>query len=707
MARGNPTRRLRVSLAAALATGLATAGLAVVASLGAAPAAHAQTVPSDDLRTYVLFAQEELAFKGGQGNHGPSIIDGGNIGVNAAGFIRGNDYRLNLCANAQVVMSDDTMVVGDTARLGDSSTPTLECDLFEAFVNTGAPNNETPRSGPPLTFQPPVIKSAPDFPDFACDPGNPVTVPAQGSLTMSPDTYGAVNWQNGTTITLTAGTYTMCRITTGQNVTVITEPGVVLQVAQDFLINDNMDFDGDDCTTIPRVYVAAEGVDANSNAVRFGQDSEIWGHFWVPDGRLNLGNQTTLHGTFWSQSMASDFNVDVEYCAPPDPQPPTGEITVTKQVTGDTEGAPPDAQFTIHYNCTIPGRGIEDALDGQFTIAAGETLTFTGVQVGTTCTATEVETPDPLPGYVFDPPVITPDTVTVTEEGETVEVAVENPVREVFGALEVTKTVSGDTGGVAPDSVFGFALDCTDDAFDDTFELAAGETFTSDPIRVAVTCTVTETEVPDPLPGFVHGDPVFSPDPPTVTIGAENQTVTLSVDNPVVEEVGRLQVTKRVTGDVEGYVPDSVFGFALDCSDDAFDDTFELAAGDSLTTDDITLGVTCTVAETDVPDPLPGFAYDDAVYTPDPPTVSVTTAGQVVTVTAENRLVGPPVGPFEPTSPPPEPPAAPFVPAGPAAPTIPETGAQVGPPLLLGTALLTAGVLLLAGSRRWRRRDQA
>ncbi len=552
------SRRTRSAWTVALVTLAAAVGV-----LGSASPAAAQ--PSDDLSSYVLFGFDELDFKGGQGNHGPSIIDGGNVGVNGIGFIRGNDYRLNICANAQVVMSDNTFVVSDTARMGDTSTPRQECDFHEAFVNTGARNNEDPRTGPAQPFTPPPIKATPDFPDYTCDPGNPLTVPAQGTATMTPGNYGAVTWQNGTTITLTAGTYTMCRITTGQHVTVITEPGVVLQVAQDFLINDDMAFDGSDCGTIPQVFVRGDEVGANNNAVRFGQDSEIWGHFYVPDDRLNLGNQTSLHGTFWARAIGSDFNVDVEYCPPPHPPPDTGDISVTKVLTGDVAGAPPNGTYRIHYNCEIPGPGVRNALDGAFDIVPGETLTFTGVQVGTTCVATEIDVPVPRPGYVFDPPVITPDTVVVGQPGQVVEVRVENPLRAAFGTIEVAKQISGDADGHVPGSVFGFALDCEDDTFDTTFDLEAGETFTSDPIHVRVPCTVTETSTPDARPGFVYDDPTFDPDPAVVRIAEENAVVRVQVDNPIRErgtgpdtgtdpDTGEVTVPTTVPAGVEGRV---------------------------------------------------------------------------------------------------------------------------------------------------------
>jgi len=523
-----PQARRGAALGAAIL--LATTGLVITT----APPAQAQPDPDPDITSYVLFGFDELDFKGGQGNHGPSIIDGGNIGVNESGFIRGNDYRMNICANAQMVMSDNTMVVSDTLRMGDKSTPRQECDVYRVFNNTGANNNEQSRTGPARPFVPPPIAATPPLPAYTCNPGNPFTVPANGSATMSPGVYGAVNWQNATTVTLTAGTYTMCRITTGQHVTVITQPGVVLQVAQDFLINDDMRFDGSDCNDIPIVYVRGDGVSSNSNTVRFGQDSEVWGHFYTPNGRLNLGNQTDLHGTFWAQSIGSDFNVDVEYCPPPLPEPETGTIIVAKLVTGDKAGLPAGAKFTVSYNCSIPGPGVRNALDGHFKLTPGQVRRFTDVQVGTTCTARESRRTQPLPGYVWEPAEFVPSrTVTITAAGQRVGLVIKNPLRAVFGTIRVHKEVTGDSGGYVPGSRFGFSLDCEDNAFDTSFSLAAGETFLSDPVRVGVPCTVRETGLPRARAGFHYQQPVLTPASGQVTISQEDQTVTVQVDNPL------------------------------------------------------------------------------------------------------------------------------------------------------------------------------
>jgi hypothetical protein len=154
------------------------------------------------------------------------------------------------------------------------------------------------------------------------------------------------------------------------------------------------------------------------------------------------------------------------------------------------------------------------------------------VQVGTTCTVREIDPPDPPPGFVFDTPTISPgNPITVGEAGELVEVVVDNPLREIFGRIEVRKLVTGAPGGYPPDAAFAFRLDCDNDAFDAAFTLVAGQAFVSEPIRVGTTCTVTEVSRPSAASGFVDLPVSYRPSPPTVTVQTEGEVVAVQVTN--------------------------------------------------------------------------------------------------------------------------------------------------------------------------------
>jgi len=66
------------------------------------------------------------------------------------------------------------------------------------------------------------------------------------------------------------------------------------------------------------------GVGSNDATVSFGKNTIIYGCFWAPYGKMNLGHSTDLYGKFWADRIGSDWNVNMELCGnPPLPVAPT------------------------------------------------------------------------------------------------------------------------------------------------------------------------------------------------------------------------------------------------------------------------------------------------------------------------------------------------------------------------------------------------
>jgi hypothetical protein len=101
-----------------------------------------------------------------------------------------------------------------------------------------------------------------------------------------------------------------------------------------------------------------------------------------------------------------------------------GSLSVTKNLSGAVEGYVEASTFGFTLDC--PGT----EFDESFTLEAGDTETFAGIPLGTTCTVAEVSRPDPVPGYEYGEPVLDPEngTVTVDSTTEPVTVTVENPL---------------------------------------------------------------------------------------------------------------------------------------------------------------------------------------------------------------------------------------------------------------------------------------
>ena len=265
--------------------------------------------PSRDINTYVLFALSEINFKGRNANPSRGFIRGGNVGVNNPDphGINHDPYApvLSLGANGAVVMDDGSQVVADTVRLGDE---TSVWNLFANEVQTSF-NPAVLRDPPRTPFTAPIIAPA-NLP--ACPPFSPgtqnVTVPKGGPLVLAPGSYGDVRVQDNGILTLGSGIYNFKSFNNGKKVRILTDPGTDVRVAEDMSTNDGSFVGPADCA---RFCVRSDNVSHNDATVSFGRNTEIHGQFYAPNGRINLGHSTDLFGRFWSDTVSSDFNVNV------------------------------------------------------------------------------------------------------------------------------------------------------------------------------------------------------------------------------------------------------------------------------------------------------------------------------------------------------------------------------------------------------------
>ena len=163
-----------------------------------------------------------------------------------------------------------------------------------------------------------------------------------------------------------------------------------------------------------------------------------------------------------------------------------GGFSVTKKVTGETDGYVPDSRFTIAYDC---GGGVSGALQ----IIDGETAEVGSFPRGTVCHLAEIAKPAPSDAsYRYGSESWDPsDTVTITDEDRVAAVVLTNPIERVLGSFTVTEKVTGETAGYVPGSTFTVGYECGGDVTG-TLTLADGETETVGPLPIGDTCRLTE-----------------------------------------------------------------------------------------------------------------------------------------------------------------------------------------------------------------------
>jgi uncharacterized surface anchored protein len=323
-------------------------------------------------------------------------------------------------------------------------------------------------------------------------------------------------------------------------------------------------------------------------------------------------------GPKWAFTALSPSQVTI-----PDPADPavsvavtdtrlTGEVTLTKQVTGDLQVAA--ATFTIDLDCT--GTAFDSSHDLTVTPpATSESLVVTGLPVGLQCSASESASP---PGWT--PVPFSPATFTVPGAGAAgVTVTAVNSL--TTGSVTLAKSTSE---AVPADTDFALTLDCDGGDFDATevVTVTAGQTTGSvavDNLPVGVVCNVTE---PSPPLGWS----LDSVSPAQVTVAAGPAQVVTVANVP---DLGDFTITKVLTGAIEDGA--GTFTFRLDCTNDLYDRDVDLTVASGQATASVQVpavpkGTVCDITEVD-----PGPRWSEVSISP-----AAVTVGVDATVTATN-----------------------------------------------------------------------
>lgn len=357
--------------------------------------------------------------------------------------------------------------------------------------------------------------------------------------------------------------------------------------------------------------------------------------------------------------------------------PNKGSLQISKKVTG--RGGDANASFTFTVKLTdkndapVSGTysGVTFGADGtaQVALKGGQSLTLTGIPMGTHYTVTEDKADQD--GYTT---TATNDTGTITTSTQRVTFTNDRGA----GDLTVSKTVSGNLGDKNKAFTFTVALDDTsingtygDMTFIDgvaEFTLKHGESATATGLPEGVKYTVVESDN-DGYTVTKTGD--------TGTI-VENETQTAAFENHM--DAGDLTVTKTVTGDGD---KQKDFIFTVTLSDKSINGTygdmtfvngvatFTLRDGGHKTASGLPVGVTYTVTES-------GNEGYTVTKTGDTGTISADSACVAAftnDMQKEEETPGTPENPSTPGNPAtPQSPENPQNPSTPANPNAPKTG---------------------------------
>ncbi len=304
--------------------------LVVLAVLGLMPStsrAASPLQPPRDIRSYVLFAYDEMILKGAVGAIDRGYIRGGDIGVNYPDRGQDGSPSLSYATLGPVIMDAGSNAVADSVRA--SNAQGVFFNLFANAVN--ASFDPTILGAGPVPFTTPIIAAA-DLPVLPFTPGRALTDDAgdvqvggtgfPSPHSLAPGAYRDVRVNDRCTLNLGDGVYDFRSFSVGTNVTVNVTDRTVIQIDRDWHVNDGLQF-GVGTRAGARVYLGALGFPATGlPAVNFAHRSELHMQFFSPAGWMDMGGINQLHGRYWAQRITGDASNDVTLQEPPPDDPP-------------------------------------------------------------------------------------------------------------------------------------------------------------------------------------------------------------------------------------------------------------------------------------------------------------------------------------------------------------------------------------------------
>ncbi len=309
-----------------------------------------------------------------------------------------------------------------------------------------------------------------------------------------------------------------------------------------------------------------------------------------------------------------------------------GSVTVSKSLTGETVG------FTGGSDAIFPVTLVCDSVNyGTKNVAAGGSVSFTGIPLGTTdCAVTEGEITGGLADGSFGWGTVSySDPVGVTSEQTPARLTVTNDIVRVYGTVQLSKDVQvGDYAGVVssgltysggwqcvytgpgdvPNATVSGTWSGVDASHNDGGTLAmltpsGGSAASSVEVLIGSVCTPTEPTIPAP-----SADTSFEWAAPGLhNATAASAVATMRVVNTLERDTADIMVEKTLSGVADGLVDGTVFPVTASCQlGDApipWVNTVDVVAGASavILIADVPVGWTCTVSE-GAPDGPDGFA---------------------------------------------------------------------------------------------------
>lgn len=276
-----------------------------------------------------------------------------------------------------------------------------------------------------------------------------------------------------------------------------------------------------------------------------------------------------------------------------------GIFTITKDVVGSATNMPEDQVFTGDYVVTLPTGGTET---GEWSARDGETWESEEFPRNSQITVTEDVPTEPAAVRWASPTFSVND--FALPGGTRTPIVVTNTADVPTATFQASKVLTGDQGGIdriPADATFqidySYPAAPGYEAGSGSLTLPrSGDVVTSAPLPVGAVLTLTEA-TPEEVKGVTWGTPSLAPS--TLTIG-DAAAASVTVTNPVTEQMGTFSVTKEIAGDVVNLPEDLVFTVDYEAElplGEVRTGSFEVLAGQTWTSPSLPVGTIVTLSE--------------------------------------------------------------------------------------------------------------
>lgn len=195
-----------------------------------------------------------------------------------------------------VKMADDTVVIGDTVRIGEGS------NVFAVWTNhLWSQPTAVIRDGTDSAILP-VLDPYCAMPVVTCGgPDVDLEVNASSGL-LAPGSYNNVMVRNGAALKLAPGTFNFCRLLVGRNGSVEAQGTVTVNVKGPVRF-------GTEASLAPIASAPPVQLNVTGSQIRFGQNAVANAHITAPGALLRFGRSAVFDGSFCVDMLRDDKHI--------------------------------------------------------------------------------------------------------------------------------------------------------------------------------------------------------------------------------------------------------------------------------------------------------------------------------------------------------------------------------------------------------------